>query len=1769
MERVAKSWQAGWFLSLAVWCWLLGPSLRAQNTEVPERGLQVTGSYRLGDIETVNTKNGNVLLSVPLASLPPGRGGNPGFALTLNYNSKLWDLFVRNEPLPDLDPQPPPGPGQTGPPPPPRRTLYTIHRELRKNFANPGWHYSYDYQLHVEDRRWHHPELNNIPTTPSTHPVEDKKSWFVYKVWMVFPDGSAHLFRPEGEMDLNGCSNGCDSDYFQVHPSGWRLLDYNKGWQRLTGSTISYYSVDGSYLRLDFKVDPSTVTATDPKDWTDNPWTLYFPDGRQVEGVGTTADRMVDRNGILTTIDRVDGYDHDDNPSTPGVPAVEIADDAGRTIRVVHGAGANGETVVTQKGHGADLTWTVKWTEVKPCRAYYVQPVYPAHLQSQETPGEVRTSLSWARLRMVEWVQPPEQLGGSDSHRFTFGYNATAASASCPTGSSGGLGELSSVTAPSGAKAGYAYKEDETGVVASADFVLWNSIKTKQVNYSGNANECKLATADKKCDTWTYAISSNVSAEVEAPDGGKTRESYDPNGMLEKVERLKVVSGTETVQEVVERVWGFNIPPVDQSASTLVGNPYVKAEYRSLASPSGTLGKTAVKTFAYDGNGNLTQADEYDWVDYSRVARTNGKPTGAAAGTLKRRTLHTYHAGGTGDAYHKGSSPQLLRARASTEIREGASTRRSRREFAYDNARTTGNLTAEKIGKSNSSGVVPAALTSANSITLSHTYDSHGNRLTTTDGRDNVTRWTYGAISGSGSPSISRLYPTRMVVASGTGVARTTGYGYDFHTGQVTLVTDADNGVATRTVLDAVGRPIVVRAAAGETVESQTRTWYCDRKRRLVVRSDLSGNAGSGQLVTVTDYDRLGRVSRTRSYEGDAPVMPSGSPGTSHCGAYDPETAGIKVETHYQYVEGGSAPGLYTWTSNPYRGTATSGWTRTRADQLGRAAQVGFFSGAARPLAGAAPRLGATTTAHDTEYTTVTDPAGKMRRSRLDGLGRLVRVDEPTGSPPSLGATGSPNQATSYSYNALDNLTRVTQGSQTRTFAYDSLSRLTRATNPESGTIAYSYDDNGNLTRKTDARGVVTSYSYDALDRLTRRNYTYTGRDTAVSLGTTRVDYAYDSCGSYSQGRLCSVTARKDHATEASRTAYNRYDALGRVLESTQRTAEQPYTMAYGYDRAGNLTSQRYPSDRVVDYVYDGAGRIAGVKTGTDNWFAGGQGDNAVQYEPHGGVRDLLLGNGLWEQRRYNARLQPTQIGLGTRKTAAGTALSTTRSGLLLLDYSYGTSANNGNLLSQRVRAGAFNQIRRYSYDSLNRLKSAKEAGSGTLWSQTYAYDRWGNRRVTPGTDGVNSYLPQPVLTPQVSVDIDTATNRLSGTKGVNPVGYDRAGNLKADWAGNTFKYDGDNRLVAFNTAGTDRDTTYSYDGDGRRVQKVVGGSGGITTTYVYNVLGQLVAEFGGTAPDQPGTRYLTPDHLGSTRAVTAEDQSVLSRHDYLPFGEEVGTAYGGRNAVSGYTASRNDGPAQKFTGKERDAESGLDYFEARYFSGAGGRFTSADAPFADQRESDPQSWNLYSYTRNNPLVRVDPNGRFVFTLAAIAAALYVVADIVSTGVDAYALYDTVQDPDATAGDISLAAGAVVLGAVAPGPGQAYVQGAKQGAKVVRKVADAATDMAAGSQRAARREAKRKAGIPVSQQPSRQIQGKVVGKVKGKPGPHNFGRQQQFEVPKAGGGTETRVVHSTRDRKGKHAGQRHIEAGRIKKNKTADEAERLRINNQDKVRVPY
>ncbi|WP_213807872.1 RHS repeat-associated core domain-containing protein [Granulicella sp. dw_53] len=121
------------------------------------------------------------------------------------------------------------------------------------------------------------------------------------------------------------------------------------------------------------------------------------------------------------------------------------------------------------------------------------------------------------------------------------------------------------------------------------------------------------------------------------------------------------------------------------------------------------------------------------------------------------------------------------------------------------------------------------------------------------------------------------------------------------------------------------------------------------------------------------------------------------------------------------------------------------------------------------------------------------------------------------------------------------------------------------------------------------------------------------------------------------------------------------------------------------------------------------------------------------------------------------------------------------------------------------------------------------------------------------------------------------------------------------------------------------------------------------------------------TDPSFLNTAYFHGDQVGSAQVMTDAAGWPIFSTKYYPFGVE--------GAMQPQTTP-GTGNAYKFTGQERDSESQLDYFGARYYNFNLGRFMSPDTPFVDQNAGDPQSWNLYSYGRNNPLSNVDPDGQ-------------------------------------------------------------------------------------------------------------------------------------------------------------------------------------------------
>ena len=213
---------------------------------------------------------------------------------------------------------------------------------------------------------------------------------------------------------------------------------------------------------------------------------------------------------------------------------------------------------------------------------------------------------------------------------------------------------------------------------------------------------------------------------------------------------------------------------------------------------------------------------------------------------------------------------------------------------------------------------------------------------------------------------------------------------------------------------------------------------------------------------------------------------------------------------------------------------------------------------------------------------------------------------------------------------------------------------------------------------------------------------------------------------------------------------------------------------------------------------------------------------------------------------------------------------------------------------------------------------------------------------------------------------IDPATNRFASTEGYL---YDKNGNITKDAQNRQFVFNAENKQREVKDSVGGVVGRYYYDGEGRRVKKVTPTE---TTIFVYSA-GKLVEEYSTDLPDNPTTNYLTRDPLNSPRVITDAEGEVISRRDFMPFGEESQDVYGLRPTSLKYGVA--DEIRQKFTGYEKDTETQLNFAEARYYNEKHARFTTVDPMLASGRSSNPQTFNRYVYGGNNPIMRSDPNG--------------------------------------------------------------------------------------------------------------------------------------------------------------------------------------------------
>jgi RHS repeat-associated protein len=739
-----------------------------------------------------------------------------------------------------------------------------------------------------------------------------------------------------------------------------------------------------------------------------------------------------------------------------------------------------------------------------------------------------------------------------------------------------------------------------------------------------------------------------------------------------------------------------------------------------------------------------------------------------------------------------------------------------------------------------------------------------------------------------------------------------------------------------------------------------TETIYDDTNLTVTVRKQIDET----NWDEATSYaDSLGRTKRTRAKDSQGDVV---------------------VATEYDNL------GRVAKTSNPYRvgadGVTPSEpvyWSKPRYDELNRVVET--FAPALVGQTGAS--LGITEWGISTvtdfvgTFTIATDASGRKARSITNSLGQLIRIDEPqtVNGVAELGTLLAPLQPTFYKYNPQGKMVKVSQGVQNRYFLYDYLGRLIRVRQPEQEvnpaldktdlvtnnsewTAAMEYDLIGNLIKTTDAENKQITNTYDNAGRVKVRSYS--------NLDTPSVFYYYDGKGlaavpDYSKGKLTKVSS------SISVSQFISFDNFGRTLTSEQITDGQTYTSKYKYNFSGALVEQTYPSGKVVRNFFDNDRDLAKVVRNGKTYISD------FVYDAAGGVKSLKLGNGRFETAEFNSRQQLTQLGLGT---------SASDTSLFKLDYEYGeltangTIQNTGNITKQTITLPNASFVQTYKYDSLARLTEAKET-TGTSatenWKQTFGYDRFGNRTgFSQQISGQNLAINSQTLP-----SIDTTSNRFDLNQGFI---YDKTGNIIQDIDRLTgqqrrFVFNGENKQVEVRNPNlpstADPIARYYYDGSGSRVKKETALE---KTIFVYDGSGKLIAEYSTQLSQNPTTSYLTTDHLGTPRVITDKNGNVISRRDMMPFGEDLYAGIGGRTGDSGQKySSSQDEIRQKFTGYLKDKETNLDFAEARYYNNLFGRFTAVDPMLASGKSSDPQTFNRYVYTLNNPVVFVDSSGLY------------------------------------------------------------------------------------------------------------------------------------------------------------------------------------------------
>lgn len=776
-----------------------------------------------------------------------------------------------------------------------------------------------------------------------------------------------------------------------------------------------------------------------------------------------------------------------------------------------------------------------------------------------------------------------------------------------------------------------------------------------------------------------------------------------------------------------------------------------------------------------------------------------------------------------------------------------------------------------------------------------YTYDQRGNLLSEIDEKGNKVSYTYDLLDSL----------TSVTDALG----KVTTFQYDANGNMVSAT--YPNGSINTFTYDAYNRLIQKTDPLGNK-----KSYTYNANDRVTTITDVSGNVtayvydSNGRLIRETDV-MSGTTSYTHDANGNILTLTNAN-GKTTSFTYD----ATNRKTSETNAAGESTLYHYDAAGNLLSQTLSNGNIITKAYDdhnhvIAESDIVGKLKTYTYNLAGWLVKE--------------SDSLGNMTLYAYNAIGMVVKITDADGN------------SVLYSYDPVGNLTSITdrEGNITQ-YQYDANNRKISETDPQGNITAFTYDDMGNLRAITDANGNITTYTYDQANRVisityadaTSINFAYdkvgnliSRKDQNGQITTyvydalnrrTKVEYPESDDNVYSFDKIGNITS----ATNKNTTVIFQYDNVNRIVQTSQNGK----AVTYSYDVANNTTTITYPSGRIIKQVTNPRDLLLRVENGSSQTIV------QYTYNTASTLGSMSYLNGI-------------ETNFTTNANGWVTGLTYSAGGAPIMDLDYGYNNEGATLYAKKLHDATLSE--QFIFDLSYRLIQYRR---GALNNENKVVSP--NYQIQYTLDALGNWQSQ-IRNGQTENRVHNHMNETVDIDGVK-YSYDANGNLTDDGM-YTYKYDFENRLVKItNKFDNSIVAEFEYDALGRRTKKsttativeyvyddnrvieTYNGSNNLQHQYIYGKTNDVVSMV-----DKDNNKYYyLRGATGNVLGITDATGSVVERYEYDPYGN-----------MSLYNSNGNPiqvsaiGNPMFFKEKYFDAETGLYYDRARYYSSYLGRY--------------------------------------------------------------------------------------------------------------------------------------------------------------------------------------------------------------------------------------